>query len=154
MTILALLSRKSLRILILWLWRWHSTGCLHGILILRFPESASVTHGIPIVPVFRSTPGVLDQEQTTPTAALLTNPVIRIQSRMPSGSRRLCISARNPQMPKRSEPTCEGAERFSWGVCSVSVRDQRLIMRSGKTWIGRSVEPEVSTGWVWYAGRS
>ena len=53
---------------------------------------------------------------------------------------------------KRSEPTCEGAERFSWGVFSDSVRDQRLCMRSGKMWMGRSAEIEVPVGAAAYTG--
>ena len=50
------------------------------------------------------------------------------------------------QKLKRTEPTCEGAERFSWGVFSDSVCGQRLCMRSGKMWMGRSAEIEVPVG--------
>lgn len=53
MTILDLLSRKSLRILILWLWQSRSIVGLYGIPILQFPESASVKPRIPIVPVIQ-----------------------------------------------------------------------------------------------------
>ena len=53
MTILDLLSRKSLRILILWLWQSSSIVGLYGIPILQFPESASVKPRIPIVPVIQ-----------------------------------------------------------------------------------------------------